>query len=117
MKVVFFAGSRKFSDEINLAINRLTKEGIKIFVGRDADDKNDADFSDKMRERICKADIVYVIAKDGYTGDSVELEILYAHERGKEIISSEIVKDANIRKLISKTMNADELIAYLKDSP
>ncbi len=119
MKVVFLAGSRKFSDEISRISRALENSGINVLKGRDYADENDKEkiFTDKMKQGIEDSDIIYVIAKDGYTGDSTKLEILYAHEKGKELIASETVKDDGIRKLVSKIMNADELVAYLKDSP
>ncbi len=42
------------------------------------------------------------------------IEIAYAYAKGKEIISSEKIKEPAVRALVSKVMVKEEMIKHLK---
>ena len=61
---------------------------------------------------IDEIDILYVCAKDGYVRYSVTIEITYTYARGKEIISSEPIKELAVRVLVSKVMAPEDFVNY-----
>jgi hypothetical protein len=106
-KIVFLAGSRKFTEEIEKAAQMCREAGAVVLKGRDSlGDEN----AWKMLQRIDEAGIMYVIAKGGYIGDTVKIEINYAHSKGKEIIASEHVNGFPV----SNFMNIYNFVEYLK---
>ena len=119
MKSVFIAGSRRFSTEIE-KLDKLCKEnGIKSFTAGKILNKEDTFQSEKSAlfralHRIEISDIVYVMARKGYVGKTVALEIAYAFSKKREIISSEPIEDFSVRALVSKVMGHGELIKYAK---
>lgn len=60
-------------------------------------------------QKIDKADVVYILARDGYVGLSVSMEIGYAYHMGKPIFSSDVLADFVLRGLISDVMAPEEL--------
>ena len=99
MSTVFLAGSRKFYEDINWLETELKKKGVNVLKGRDPTDSEDA--NKKMFERIDASDIIYVVAKAGYIGLTVALEIGYAHAKKKEIIASEPFSEKGSDAIIS----------------
>ncbi len=104
---VFFAGSRKFSRELLAVKAQCEQLGVETLKGRD---ENETDF-EKMFQRIEEADVVYVVAVNGYIGKTVALEIGFAYAKEKEIIASEKINE-EINVLISKTMDFAEFAKY-----
>ena len=117
---VFVAGSRRFVKEFEEVMKGFKEAGISAMHGdKNLDSKMDTQVSvksdnDRMFQRIDDSDVVFVIAKDGYIGYSVAMELGYAHAKGKEIISSEEIKEMSVRNLVNKIMSLEDLIKYLK---
>ena len=113
MVMVFLAGSRKFSEEINWVEAELKKKGTHVLKGRDpaTTEKN---ANKKMFERIDASDIVYIVAKAGYIGLIVALEIGYAYAKKKEIIASEPFSESEMNSLVSKVLGMKEFTEYVK---
>lgn len=118
---IFVAGSRRFVKEFEKAMKTFKESeieavnaGKKIGSG-DTLETVKAD-NKRMFEKIDKSDIVFVIAKDGYVGYSVSMELGYAYAKGKEIISSEEINELSIKSLVSKIMSLEQFIAYLKSN-
>ena len=65
-------------------------------------------------ESIGKSDVVYVVAKGGYIGKTVAMEIAYAFAKGKEIISSEVIEEFSARALVSKVVPPEKLAIHLR---
>lgn len=117
---VFVAGSRRFAKEFGKAMKLFKESGIEaINAGKNISSKEDtletvkAD-NERLFRRIDGSDVVFVIAKEGYVGYSVAMELGYAYAKGKEIISSEEINELAIRNLVSKVMPLEKLIEYLK---
>lgn len=95
--VVTLCGSTKFKNDFERVNRELTLAGnIVLSVGcfSHADNevwaKGTKEMLDDMHKRkIDMADMIYVINKDGYIGESTRSEINYAREKGKEIIFME----------------------------
>ena len=119
MKSVFIAGSRKFYTEIESFLEKCKNNKVNASTaGKWAGEKDTFD-SEKNAlfsafERIDKSGILYVFARDGFIGKTVALEIAYAFAKGKEIISSEEIKDFSARTLVSKVMSPEEFVENAK---
>ena len=117
MKTVFIAGSRKFSIDVE-KLDKLCKEnGIKSFTAGKILNKEDTFQSEKSAlfrafKRIESSNILYVVARKGYVGKTVSLEIAFAFSKRKEVISSEVIEDFSVRALVSKVMRPEKLIKY-----
>lgn len=104
-KVITLCGSTRFKDEFLQTQKDLTLQGnIVISVGlfghagdsevwENMDEgtltKTKEMLDDMHKRKIDMADMIYVINKDGYIGESTRSEINYAREKGKEIIFME----------------------------
>lgn len=69
----------------------------------------------KFLKKIRRADVIYVLAKNGYVGLSVSVEIGYAYGLGTLIFSSEKIVDFNVRSLINEVVGPEELLKKFKD--
>ena len=118
MKTVFLAGSRRFSDNLENVFKLLEKAGISAIKGRDntgiLNREDEMKAHQEMLRRIDKSDMVYIVSGDGYIGKTVALEIGYAIGKKKEVISSIALTEAEANSFISKVMNIEELIEYIK---
>jgi len=72
--------------------------------------------ADEHLAKIDKTDITYILAVDGYFGLSVSGEIFYAYGRGKDIYTSEPLKEHTPMSLTKGVMTTDELIEYCKEN-
>ena len=120
MKSIFLAGSRKFFDELETIKKNLKKENIRVETAGKWD-KNTPDTLESEKNALLRAfkmidesDILYVIAKDGYVGKTVCMEIAYAYAKNKEIISSNEINEYSAKALITKIKTPKELIEYCK---
>ncbi|MFQ5647785.1 MAG: hypothetical protein ACE5FW_00965 [Candidatus Aenigmatarchaeota archaeon] len=119
MKSVFIAGSRKFYQDVE-KLNKLCEEkGIEVSTAGKPSDQEDTFESEKSAlfrafKEMDKSDIIYIMAKGGYVGRTVALEIAYAFAKNKEIISSDTIEEFSARALISKVMGPEELVEYAK---
>ncbi|MBN2043128.1 MAG: hypothetical protein JW754_04965 [Candidatus Aenigmarchaeota archaeon] len=119
MKSVFIACSRRFNRDLLAFSKACIAEGIIAEdAGKvtDAKDTMESERSALLRAfgRIDNTDVLYVIAKEGYIGKTVAMEIAYAHARGKVIVSSEEIEELSARGLVSKVMKGEDLIGKLK---
>ena len=62
-----------------------------------------------------RADIVYIVDKDGYVGRSTSVEIGVAYGLGKEIYALEQIKDPAVDILINEVLSPEELITRIKE--
>lgn len=89
---VCLCGSTRFKDEFLQTAKKLTLEGyivtmpmVFIHSGDDAYEI-DKDYLDEVHKaKIADADIVFIINKDGYIGESTRSEIEWAEELNKKI--------------------------------
>jgi len=65
-------------------------------------------------KNIDDADLLYVIAEDGYIGRAVALEIGYAYAKKKNIVTSETLGDLNVRTLVTDVVSKEGLISFLR---
>lgn len=95
--VVTLCGSTKFKNDFERVNRELTLAGnivlsLACFGHADNEvwNKRTKEMLDDIQKRkIDMADMIYVINKDGYIGESTRLEINYAREKGKEIVFME----------------------------
>lgn len=121
MKSVFVASSRRFYDlvkEIKSSLDKLNVKGYypyfelgNGFVENDEDKKKQVTL--KHFPEIDEIDVFYIVAKDGYVGCSVIIEMTYAYAKGKEIISSEPINELAARALVSKVMSPEGFVNYV----
>ena len=119
MKSVFIAGSRKFCKDVEELVRLCKESGIEVSTAGKPADGEDTFESEKAAllrafQRMDSSDIVYIVAREGYIGKTVALEIAYAFARGKEVVSSETIEDFSARALISRVMGPEELVGYAK---
>lgn len=119
MKSVLVLGSRKFFTEIDDIVTSLNAQGIKSeTVDKSENAENDTLESVKSAlmksfTSIEKYDLVYIVAPGGYIGKAVAIEISYAYSKGKDILSSEQIKELSAQGLISQVIPSDQLFNYL----
>jgi nucleoside 2-deoxyribosyltransferase len=65
-------------------------------------------------ENVKRADIIYVVDKDGYVGRSTSVEIGVAYGLGKEIYAMEQIKDTAVDILVDKVLSPEELVSKIK---
>lgn len=93
MKVITLCGSLRFKDEMMKVAMDLELQGncvltpiYPISEDKDAFTDEEAHILDQMhRHRIDLSDMVYIVNKDGYIGNSVRSEIEYSKSLNKEI--------------------------------
>ena len=92
-KVVTLCGSVRFWDKIQEMSERLELENEYAVLGivphimnRDLTEYEKNLLGDIHRTKIDLSDAIFVVNVDGYIGESVNKEIEYAKEKGKEII-------------------------------
>lgn len=97
-KVVTLCGSLRFWDKIQEVAERLELEEGYVVLGivphvldRDLTEQEKLLLGELHRGRIDLSDVIYVVNVDGYIGDSVRSEIVYAKEKGKEVLYLENV--------------------------
>lgn len=93
MKIITICGSMKFAEQMKQIAWKLeSKQGVGVLqcVYNESSDPITDDTLKRLTLAHCKkidlCDAVYVVDIDGYIGASVEHEILYAKENGKELI-------------------------------
>jgi hypothetical protein len=119
MKSVFVACSRKFFNGGEEVIRLCRDNGIRAANAGKLPDHDDTFESEKSAlieafRRIDSSEILYVVARNGYIGKTVAIEIAYAFAKGKEIVSSEELEELSARSLISGVMKPGELIEHIK---
>jgi hypothetical protein len=119
MKSVFIVGSRKFFDDIEKLVKLCKENGIEVNTAGKILNQEDTFESEKSAllrafQIIDKSDIVYVMAKGGYVGITVALEIAYSFAKNKEIVASETIKDFSAKALVSKVVKPEFFIEHIK---
>ncbi|MBD3155385.1 MAG: hypothetical protein GF368_01895 [Candidatus Aenigmarchaeota archaeon] len=116
---VFLVGSRKFADKLDHVFNLCKNAGIRVKKGRDSVKKlsseEEKNAHKEMLNRIDNSDIIYIITEDGYIGRTVAFEVGYAVGKGKEIISTENIKEAGVSDFVSKILTPEEFLKYVND--
>lgn len=93
MKTVTICGSMRFEDEMkSIALDLEIHQDFNVL--QCVYNEQGITLSDIEKERLVRAhykkidlsDAIYVINIDGYTGESVKMEIAYAKAHGKEVI-------------------------------
>ena len=93
MKTITICGSMKFAEQMKYIAWKLEIEQEVNVLQCVYNERNES-ITDDMLKRLTSAhykkidlsDAVYIVDIDGYIGTSVEQEISYAKENGKEII-------------------------------
>ncbi|MBI4895937.1 MAG: nucleoside 2-deoxyribosyltransferase [Candidatus Aenigmarchaeota archaeon] len=115
MKTIFLAGSRTCSQELEQMFSLCKSAEIHATKGRDSlNTANEQEAHRTMMQRIDSADIVYVVASNGYVGKTVAFEIGYAAAKGKEIIASEPLAETGLNSVIAQILSSEQCIAYAK---
>lgn len=93
MKTLTMCGSMRFEKEMrSIAYDLETKCGYSILqcvyapAGTSISTKELKSLEKAHYRKIDISDGVYIVNIDGYVGESVNAEILYAQEKGKEIL-------------------------------
>ena len=122
MKTVFVASSRKYYADVREIKGRLDSAGVKGFYPYF--DMPDEKITDEEKKKITmrhfpeldECDAIYVYAKDGYVGYSVTIEVAYAYAKGKEVYSSEPIKELAVQAMVSRVMTPAEFVEYASKS-
>lgn len=93
MKIITICGSLRFQKEMMIVAEKLALEGncvlTPVYPIAEDIEKTEEQLK-KLKEvhfkRIELSDLIYVINKDNYIGESTKLEIEYAKKLKKEII-------------------------------
>lgn len=119
-RVVISGSFRKAFEEIMKVSEEFEKAGFEIlspkkskvinpgeeFAILESDDTDDPKTDDtddpktleeRHLEAIVKADVLYIVAPDGYLGDSAKMELGFAYALRKHIYCSEVVDDATLK--------------------
>ena len=116
--MIFIAGSRKFYDEIEHLKDELNERGVEAETSGKWEStqedtlENQRDALLRAFETIDAADVLYILAKDGYVGKTVAMEAAYAHARGVTITSSEPVEELSVRGLVDEVVPVKEFLAH-----
>ena len=93
MKVITICGSLKFEKEMMLVAEKLTLQGncvlTPIYQVSKEIKKTERElekFKNAHFKKIELSDMIYVVNKDNYIGESTKLEIEYSKKLGKEIM-------------------------------
>ena len=118
MKIAL-AYSRKFfpaAEEVKKACEAAGIQAVHAGTPPETADTPESEQNAVLRafKNIDNADLLYVIAEDGYVGLAVTLEIGYAYAKKKNIVTSETLSDLNVRALVTQVVPAENLISFLK---
>jgi len=125
MKKIFIASSRKFYDQAKTIKNRFDELGVVGFYPYFEFDGESVEKNEEFKRKLTlkhfpeidQADVLYILAENGYAGISVAIEASYAYAKGKEIISSEPLQELALRAIVGQVKKPEEFICYiLKDS-
>ena len=113
MKTVVICGSKRFKPEIREFAKKLKEKGITVYEPYLHEGKEEwSKLSQKYKDfialglthdhfyKIRMADIVFVYNKDGYSGNSITLEIGYAVALGKPIYALSDKDEELCRKVL-----------------
>lgn len=123
MKIVCLCGSFRFFEEMDRVEKILVEAGIACIrpipypheVPEKSRTREEEETGTKEHiENVKRADIIYIVDKDGYVGRSTSVEIGVAYGLGKEIYALEQIKDPAVDILIKKVLSPEELIARIK---
>ena len=101
-KVVTLCGSTKFKDEFidceyKLALKGFCVLSVSLFGHADHPEVFDPHIKNTLdavhKQKIRMSDMIFVINKDGYIGDSTKSEILYAIDHAKDVAFLEDLDD------------------------
>ena len=110
MKRVYVCGSFRFTREIQELERMLKKENIK----HQTTNTNNNHGILGCLKRIDDSDIIYIVNPRGYVGNSVCVDIGYAHAKNKPIYVLHPLGDAPLMKLVRGTLSFEELINLFK---
>lgn len=65
-------------------------------------------------ERMDRADLILIFSEDGYTGNSVAMEIGYAYARGQPVYVLSPIPDLFLMGLVTAVVTAEQSIELLK---
>ncbi|MCB9987907.1 MAG: hypothetical protein H6868_01080 [Rhodospirillales bacterium] len=111
--VIALASSTKFYDETKEYVRQLQDAGFTVHhPAFEFDDAHDQTITQKEKESLTfrfldlldETNILYVVAKDGYVGYSVTIEIAYAYAKGLSIYSSESIREMAVNALVAKAL-------------
>jgi hypothetical protein len=111
---LFVAGSRKFFDEIEGFVSKCEAAGIEAYTADKP--RGDSTFAaeeealKRAYERINDSDAIYVVAKGGYVGMTVAIEMKHARDNNKPVIASEEIFVPVARTLVTSVLSADDMI-------
>ena len=91
MKIITICGSMKYMSEMNVITKKLVEEGNCVLTPVLRKDKKINEEEKKILKKIHfkkieMSDIVFILNKDDYIGESTKLEIEYAEMLNKEIV-------------------------------
>jgi len=93
LKTITICGSLRFTSELKTQAERLALEGncvlTPIFPQKEKSEYSSEEIdvlNMGQLQKIDLSDVVFIVNKDGYIGESVAEEILYAKIKHKEII-------------------------------
>ncbi|MBI1973817.1 hypothetical protein HYS54_03305 [Candidatus Micrarchaeota archaeon] len=118
MKIVFVAGSRKFYADVERAAALCRTLGMRAAtagkLARKDTARGEKEALRRAFGRIDASDALYVVARHGYVGRAVSLEIGYAYAHGKPVIASELLRDLAVRALVSGVSAPTGLARYIR---
>lgn len=120
MKAVFVASSRRYYDDVKKIKEKLDELNVKGFYPYFDFNADSLEKDEEAKKKVTlahfpeidKVDVIYIYAKDGYVGYSVTIEAAYAYAKGKEVISSEPIKEPAVKALVSRVMTMEEFVTY-----
>lgn len=118
-KVITVCGSMKHWDEIQKVCARFTKMGYVVLSPYKINQEPGDDMEDikhtlalGFEKKIDMSDMLFVVNKDGYIGESVQNEIDYAYRNHKKIEFLEVRDRAPIFTLCGSAKFKDEMNEY-----
>jgi nucleoside 2-deoxyribosyltransferase len=123
MKTVCLCGSFRFYQKMNNVEGFLVKNGVRCIKpvpypyedpGKDRNRKEEEIGTKDHIENVKRADIIYVVDKDGYVGRSTSVEIGVAYGLGRKIYAMKRIKDAAVDILVDEVLSPEELISRVK---
>lgn len=115
---IFIAGSRKFYQEIETLVEILKQNGFQPLIPHKELTKNDEVSQKKALieafTQIKISDYVFVVANDGYVGETVISEVSYAYSFHKTIILSEKTHSVIVNALAQEIIPFTQLVTRLQ---